>query len=95
MGTQITIDSDDLLEVARTLNFVVVSLDRLGSRGTEQSREEFAAALLDFVVKTEVFKRVAAAREVVCDGLLLAAESESARDLIEDEINVGPFWLDP
>src|SRR3954462_14683611 len=93
-GDVVKLDPDVLLAVARDLNAIVVSLDRIGSANAERDRTELAAALLGFFEDWSVFEKLAGTRKLLNGALLAGADSEAERDHIEQQLDRGPYWPD-
>jgi hypothetical protein len=84
---EVTVPREQLAEVARDLNTLVVSLDRIGSGFADDPRG-FERALADFVVEWRVFARLARARRIVGDAVLGPNPSPEE----EESLGSGPVW---
>jgi hypothetical protein len=80
-------DRETLAALARDLDVLVVSLDRIGSTYHDDPAG-FERALADFVTEWQVTQRLARARRVVDDALLGPGGSPSP----EDELGPGDAW---
>jgi hypothetical protein len=85
----VTIEREKLLEVARDLNSLVVSLDRIGSYPVE--RREFEPALAEFIIEWRVTERLVRARRTVDDALLGPNPTPEE----EEAIGGNDFWEPP
>jgi hypothetical protein len=80
-------DRDALAALARDLDVLVVSLDRIGST-YHDDRVGLERALTDFVIQWDVVERLARARRVVDDALLGPEGSPPEGD----ELQPGEAW---
>jgi hypothetical protein len=55
----------DLIAVLRHLNQIVVSLDHIGSAASDLGEEEFKNAALEFLIKWDVFRKLAQSRHIL------------------------------
>ena len=62
---QISYQRSDIIVVLRTLNELVVSLGRIGSRSSEVTKTQFEANLARFVIERDVTGKLAHARRVL------------------------------
>ncbi len=89
----VAIERQALLRVARDLNGLVVSLDRLGSAYADRPRDEQALAINDYLDRWEIFARLARARRVVVDALDDDLDTEAHRLALDEEIDGGSaYW---
>ena len=65
---QVTYPRKQIIEVLRTLNELVVSLDRIGSASYDMTKAENDAALADFIRRHKIFCKVAQARRILSEG---------------------------
>src|SRR5882762_3684579 len=54
-----------ILEVLRTLNELVVSLDQIGSSASVMTKAAHNAALADFIQRHKIFRKTARARHIL------------------------------
>ncbi len=81
-----------LLSVARDLNALVVSIDRIGSATADRAPQERALTLLAFFDDWNVFEKLAKARELVSDCVISGASSQDEVARLEALIDAGPIW---
>ena len=61
----VTYSRKKIIEVLRTLNEIVVSLDHLGSASYDMTKRESLEALDDFVTRHRIFRKAARARAIL------------------------------
>jgi hypothetical protein len=83
----VEVPREQLLEMARDFNALVVSLDRIGSYYAED-REGFERALAEFVVEWGVSQRLVRARRIVDDALLGPAPTPDEQEALPSD----PVW---
>jgi hypothetical protein len=87
--SKISIDKDSLVGVLKELEFVVVSLDRIGS--AELSANDRSDAVYRFVVEGNVFRRLSSIRRLMAI-TLDEGVTPAERDLIDDAFkNISPW----
>jgi hypothetical protein len=79
-------------KVLSALEFVVVSLDRIGSTFGNDN-EMLAQKIRDFVMSGEVFKKLAATRKLIVDAYASSSDEEQLDALEKDLEKVKP-WND-
>jgi hypothetical protein len=62
---QVSYKKTEIIEVLRTIEELVVSLDRIGSNAFEQTKEEHNATLAAFIQEHGIFGKVAQARHTL------------------------------
>lgn len=85
-------NDDKVLEAARQLNVVVVSLDRIGSAYAGASIDERSKALDAFANEWQLFKRLSRARTLLYDVLAANAESDAVLEEIDARMGDLPYW---
>jgi hypothetical protein len=83
----VEVDREALYEIARDLNILVVSLDRIGSYHPDD-RAALERALTDFVIEWRVVDRLARARTVIADAVLGPNASPEQEEALGD----SPVW---
>jgi hypothetical protein len=86
----IAIPREQLLELSRDLNTLVVSLDRLGS-AFSRDRPGLERALTRFVIEWDVVERLAKDREIVDQALLGPNPTPEE----EEALDHGEYWEPP
>lgn len=81
-------DKKDLVSVLRDLNLIVVSLDRIGSLGTELGEDEQNALLANFITDRNVFRKLASMRSVLSEPF----SDEPDSDELEREMEDLKYW---
>src|SRR2546425_160521 len=56
-----------IIEVFRTLNELVVSLDRIGSASYDMTKAQHDAALTNFIQRHKIFRKAAQARRILSE----------------------------
>lgn len=87
--SEIPIDKESLLSALKELEFLVVSLDHIGS--AELSTEVRANTVYRFVVDGDVFQRLSSIRRVLAS-TLDEAVSPTERDAIDDALGSVFPW---
>jgi len=80
---------DSFAAVAKELETIVVSLDRIGFHHPE--RPALDAALADFMIESDVFRRLSHARRLMYEAWTATGESEEA---LERELGPLTYWGD-
>jgi hypothetical protein len=80
-----------ILEVLRTLNELVVSLDQLGS--AEMTKQEHNAAVSDFLQRHRIFRKSARARQILSEPFPTAVGADGM-DELEREMQYIQYWKD-
>ena len=80
-----------ILEVLRTLNELVVSLDQLGS--AEMTKQEHDSAVSDFIQRHRIIRKAAVARKILSEPFS-TAEGADGMDELEREMQDIQYWRD-
>lgn len=80
-----------VLEVLRTLNELVVSLDQIGS--AEMTKHEHDAAVSEFIQRHRIFHKTARAREILSEPFPDALSADGVGEL-EREMEGIRYWGD-
>jgi hypothetical protein len=80
-----------VLEVLRTLNELVVSLDQL--RSAEMTRQEHDAAVADFIQRHRIFRKTARARQILSKPFPTTVGADGM-DELEREMQDVRYWRD-
>ena len=80
-----------VLEVLRTLEELVVSLDRLGS--AEMTKQKRDSAVANFVQRHRIFRKVARARRILSEPFSTAVDVDGMDELEREMQNIH-FWGD-
>jgi hypothetical protein len=86
------IRSKDAIKALTDLEFIVVSLDHIGA--SSPSKEDRKKYLYDFVVKSNIARRLAAMRGVM-DVAVDAASSPKERELLQRRFEKMKTWSPP
>ena len=73
----ITYARASIIEVLRSLEEVVVSLDQMGSAAPDMSEEEFNAAAAAFLINQDVFRKMARARSILSEPFSTEVDREN------------------
>ena len=87
----VTYPRKKIIEVLRTLEEIVVSLDRLGSAEHEMSKEEADATLANFIRRHDIFRKTARARRILSDAFSRKA-GKDGMDELERKMQDVPYW---
>lgn len=92
---KVTYKRQNIIDVLKDLNIIVVSLDRLGSEYSinpdRKSDEELNALLANFIFEWKVTEKIAKARKVL-DGAFARKLDESDMDELEREFQNLQYW---
>jgi hypothetical protein len=88
---QIAYPRKKIIEVLRTLEELVVSLDRIGSASYDMTKAQNDAALSDFIRRHKIFRKAAQARRVLSEPFPTALGSDDM-DELEREMEDVPYW---
>jgi hypothetical protein len=80
-----------VLEVLRTLNELVVSLDQLGS--AEMTKQKHDAAVSDFIQRHRIFRKAARARQILSEPFPDELGPDAMSEL-EREMEGIQYWRD-
>ena len=89
---QVTVDRRALIDAARELGTLAVSLDRLGSAYAEAPPRAREEALALFAEEWDLFGRVTRARRVLHDALANSTQSEEEAAALEEALDDTPYW---
>ncbi len=87
----ITYPRKKIIEVLRTLNELVVSLDRIGSASYDMTKAEHDAALTDFIQRHKIFRKAAQARRILSAPFPTTLGPDDM-DELEREMEDVPYW---
>ncbi len=65
MSNKVTLERSDLVDVCRTLNSIVVSLDRLTMAHADLSTEQWHAAIVDYFLRSKALMTLPTARKLL------------------------------
>jgi len=82
------------IEVLRTLNEIVVSLDHIGSASYDMSKHEQLAALEEFISGHRIFHKTAKARQILSSAFSTRAGADGMDELEREMQNVR-YWTAP
>ncbi len=82
------LDKKELIAVLRDLNFIVVSLDRIGSFCTDLDEHEHNDLLAKFVTDRNVFRKLASMRSILSEPF----SDEPDSDELEREMEDLKYW---
>ena len=80
-----------IIEVLRTLNELVVSLDRIGSASYDMTKAQHDAALTDFIQRHKIFRKAAQARRILSEPFPTTLGPDDM-DELEREMEDVPYW---
>jgi len=86
----VTYPRKKILEVLRTLNEIVVSLDHIGSASYDMTKRERLAALEDFISGHHIFRKAAKARTILSGAF---STRVGGMDELEREMQDVPYWI--
>lgn len=82
---------EKIIEVLRTLEELVVSLDRIWAGAVDQTKEENDATLSDFIDRHQILRKVAEARFMLSEPFADDPESDNM-DELEREMQGVDCW---
>jgi hypothetical protein len=88
---QIAYPRSQIINVLRTLDELVVSLDRIGSSSSDMTELEQNAAIANFIRNHDVFRKVAQARQILSEPFPTALGPDGMEDL-EREMQDVRYW---
>ena len=88
---QVSYPRKKIVEVLRTLEEIVVSLDRIGSGAHDQTKEEHDATVAAFIQKHAIFKKAAKARRILSDAFSRELGPDDMEEL-EREMQGVRYW---
>lgn len=88
---QVSYPRKKIIEVLRTLNELVVSLDRIGSGAADQTKKEHDATLAAFIQEHGIFKKVATARRILSEPFPTKLGPDDM-DELEREMEGVRYW---
>jgi len=91
MKGRITYSRKKIIVALRTLNELVVSLDRIGSASYDMSKAEHDAVLSDFIQGHKIFRKVAQARAILSEPFPTTIGPDDMSELEREMENV-PYW---
>jgi hypothetical protein len=89
--SKISYPRKQIIQVLRTLNELVVSLDRIGSASYDMSKAQNDAALTDFVRRHKIFRKTAEARQILSTPFSSAVGADGM-DELEREMQRVRYW---
>jgi hypothetical protein len=91
MKNQVSYPRKQIIEVLRTLNELVVSLDRIGSASRDMTKVDSHAALWDFIRRHDIFRKAARARRILSEPFPATLGPDDMEEL-EREMQDVPHW---
>src|SRR5688572_26972078 len=91
MMKRVSYQRKKVIEVLRTLNELVVSLDRIGAAAADQTTAEHDAALAAFVRRHRIFKKAAQARRILSEPFSTRVGSDGM-DELERAMESVRYW---
>jgi hypothetical protein len=91
MDDSITYPRSEIIGVIRTLNLLVVSMDRIGSATADKSETEQALTLCRFFDKYDVFQKLASARRSLHDAFSYELGADGM-DELERDLQDLKYW---
>ncbi len=88
---QVSYPRKKIIEVLRTLEELVVSLDRIGSGAADQTKKEYDATLAAFIREHGIFKKAATARKILSEPFPDALGPDEMGEL-EREMEGVRYW---
>jgi hypothetical protein len=90
---QISYPRKKILEVIRTVNELVVSLDQIGSAHTNATEQEHNFAVDDFMIRHDIYRKLAHARTILHDAFSRKLGPDGM-DELEREMQAVRYWND-
>ncbi len=87
----ITYSRKKVIEVLRTLDEIVVSLDHLGSASYEMTKRQSLEALDDFISRHRIFRKTTKARTILSSAFSRRLGADGM-DELEREMQDVPYW---
>jgi hypothetical protein len=88
---QVAYSREQIIEVLRTLEELVVSLDRIGSASHDTTTAEYHAALSKFIQRHKIAAKAACARRIFSEPFSTAVGPDGMDELEREMQNVR-FW---
>lgn len=82
---------EGIIAILRTLEELVVSLDRIGSEASEMSAAEFNAAMTNFIVGHDISRKAATARQILSEPFATRVGPDDS-DELERAFRGIRFW---
>ena len=82
---------EKIIEVLRTLNELVVSLDRIGAGAVDQTKDENDATLADFIINHNILRKAANARSILSEPFPNELGPDDMGEL-EREMQAVDYW---
>ena len=89
--SHITFPRKKIIKVLRTLNELVVSLDRIGSASSDMTKAQLDAALTDFIQRHKIARKAAEARRILSEPFPTTLGPDDM-DELEREMKDVPYW---
>jgi hypothetical protein len=87
----ITYPREKVVAVLRTIEELVVSLDRIGSASYDMTKAEHNAALTDFIQRHKIFRKMAEARAILSEPFPTTVGTDEM-DELEREMQDVRYW---
>jgi len=88
---QVAYPRKKIIAVLRSLEELVVSLDRIGSASYGMTKAEHDAALADFIQRHKIFRKAAQARRILSEPFPTTLGADHM-DELEREMQDVPYW---
>lgn len=88
---QVAYPREQIIEVLRTLEELVVSLDRIGSASHDMTTEDYHAALAEFIRRHKIASKAAQARRILSEPFPTTLGPDDM-DELEREMQDVPYW---
>lgn len=89
MAEVISLRREDAIRALRSLELIVVSLDRLGSAAADMTKEEYDRASSEFLTDWDVARRLAEVRKLLSERF---ADDDPGGDELEKALDGTPHW---
>jgi hypothetical protein len=91
MSQPVEYNKDEIIEVLRHINGIVVSLDRLGAAHTDMTNDLWRKAVVDYFLNSESLRSLAKCRKVL-SAPFPSELGEDNMDELERELEDSEYW---
>ena len=91
MKQEVTYKTEDIVEILRHIQEIVVSLARLGSAASDMSEEEWRNAVTEFILNHDVANKLSSARRVLSSQFDDEAKNKDVSELEKLMENIE-YW---